>query len=277
MTLQFQPFARRPFVVEAVQVTKKNIAEIAAMGVGTLDRTEKGVLYIKVNNRVVKHVDRVYPGYWFTRTDNGEMRCYARPIFNDQYVALDDRAHFALDPYMRPIDGEDKLGDTHTNVFTDPPEDPRSGSRRRRKGKKVKHPRSLEEIQGERQAQIEAGRPREVVEDEVETNVFAHPPIIEEIPPGKTYTPGRISQPAPTTAKDDHKVDLTRRPDPALVAQSQAAAMAKGEIIAPEDRVDALADGTVKQMAAQGGPPAVEVPEIHDEGDGNHTPKQPDE
>lgn len=105
--MEFKPFARRPFIIEAVQVTKDNIEEIAALGVGTVCTSSAGVPFIKVDRNVVPHVSRVYIGFWFTRTDRGQIRCYAKKVFDTQYAELDDAAYFALNPYMR----DDKKAD----------------------------------------------------------------------------------------------------------------------------------------------------------------------
>lgn len=76
-------YVRKPFIVEATEVTEENIAEIATL-VGTLKEKEDGTPYIQVNRNVVPGVYRVYPGFWMTRLGDN-IRCYAKKIFSDQF------------------------------------------------------------------------------------------------------------------------------------------------------------------------------------------------
>lgn len=172
--MEFTHYARKPFTVEAVQVTKDNIAEIAALGVGELKTNDKGVPFIQVNRQVVPHVYRVYIGFWFTKTEDGNIRCYSRKVFGKQYVELDDAAHFALAPYMRG--NEEKPAEpVRSNLFTDPP---------------VTSGKSLEEIEGEQHAKLDS-------------------PVPKEIPKGGTYAPGVISPPPEAGTRDpaeEHRV-----------------------------------------------------------------------
>lgn len=82
--MEFTTFVRKPFKVEAVEVTVENIAEIAEL-VGSLRQKENGTPYIHVDKRLVPNVFRVYPGYWMTRKDDN-IRCYSKKIFQDQFV-----------------------------------------------------------------------------------------------------------------------------------------------------------------------------------------------
>ena len=81
--LEFKTFVRKPFVVEACEVTKENIAEIAPL-VGTLREKEDGTPFIQVNNRLVPNISRVYPGFFMTRMGEN-IRCYAKRIFKEQF------------------------------------------------------------------------------------------------------------------------------------------------------------------------------------------------
>lgn len=80
--LEFFPFIRKPFTVEAVEVTEDNIAEIAK-SVGKL-MTRYGKPYIHVNPDLVPNVTQVHPGYWMTRMD-GNIRCYSERVFKEQF------------------------------------------------------------------------------------------------------------------------------------------------------------------------------------------------
>jgi hypothetical protein len=82
--MEFSTFVRKPFMVEAVEVTTENIAEIAKL-VGTLKEKPDGTPYIHVDKRLVPNVYKVYPGFWMTRM-NDNIRCYARKVFIEQFI-----------------------------------------------------------------------------------------------------------------------------------------------------------------------------------------------
>lgn len=82
--MEFTTFVRKPFTVEAVEITEDNIEEIAEY-VGTLRQKENGQPYIAVDKRLVPNVYRVYPGYWMTRMGDN-IRCYSKRIFMEQFV-----------------------------------------------------------------------------------------------------------------------------------------------------------------------------------------------
>ena len=82
--MQFSEFVRKPFVVEAIEVTAENMAEIAKY-VGEVREKEDGTPFILVDRRLIPNVFRVYPGYWLTRMGD-RTRCYSRKIFFEQFV-----------------------------------------------------------------------------------------------------------------------------------------------------------------------------------------------
>lgn len=82
--MEMKQFVRKPFIVEAVEITKDNIAELAQF-IGTLRETKDGTPFIAVDRRLVPNVFRVYPGFWMTKMDDN-IRCYAGKIFHDQFV-----------------------------------------------------------------------------------------------------------------------------------------------------------------------------------------------
>ena len=86
--MEFTTFVRKPFVVEAVEVTAENIAEVAKY-VGDLREKEDGTQYILVDRRLVPNVFRVYPGFYMTKMGEN-VRCYSRKIFREQFVEEDD-------------------------------------------------------------------------------------------------------------------------------------------------------------------------------------------
>lgn len=86
--MDFTTFVRKPFTVEAVEVTRENIAEIAPL-VGTLKEKDDGTPYIHVDKRLVPNIFRVYPGFWMTKM-NDNIRCYSKRIFLEQFIENTD-------------------------------------------------------------------------------------------------------------------------------------------------------------------------------------------
>lgn len=82
--LVFDEYVRKPFVVEAVEVTRENIEEIAKY-IGDLGEKDDGTPFIIVNRRTIPSVYRVYPGYFMTKMGDN-IRCYSRKIFRQQFV-----------------------------------------------------------------------------------------------------------------------------------------------------------------------------------------------
>jgi hypothetical protein len=82
--MNFATFVRKPFVVQAVEVTAENISEVAKY-VGDLREKEDGTPYILVDRRLVPNVERVYPGFFMTKMGEN-VRCYSRKIFTEQFM-----------------------------------------------------------------------------------------------------------------------------------------------------------------------------------------------
>ena len=82
--MEFTTFVRKPFVVEAVEVTEDNIAEIAGH-LGTLETKEDGTPYIQVERRPFLNIKEVTPGYWMTMMGNN-IRCYSKLVFEKQFI-----------------------------------------------------------------------------------------------------------------------------------------------------------------------------------------------
>lgn len=82
--MEFATYVRKPFVVQAVEITADNIAEVAEH-VGDLRHKEDGTPFILVDRRLVPNVFRVYPGFFMTKMGEN-VRCYSRKIFNEQFV-----------------------------------------------------------------------------------------------------------------------------------------------------------------------------------------------
>lgn len=82
--MEFSKFVRKPFTVEAVEITTENIEKIAEH-VGTLRKKQNGAPYIQVDRRLVPSLDRVYPGFWMTKIGEN-IRCYTKRAFMEQFV-----------------------------------------------------------------------------------------------------------------------------------------------------------------------------------------------
>lgn len=86
--MDFTQYVRKPFIVEAVRVTKDNIAEIADL-VGELKTKEDdGAPFIQVDRKLVPNIYRVYIGFWMTRMGD-HIRCYSPKVFREQFVPAD--------------------------------------------------------------------------------------------------------------------------------------------------------------------------------------------
>ena len=84
--MEFTPYTRRPFAIEAVQITEENIAELAEL-VGDLEEKD-GQKFIRINKRLVPNIHRAYVGWWVTRMEDN-LRCYSDKIFNEQFEPAD--------------------------------------------------------------------------------------------------------------------------------------------------------------------------------------------
>lgn len=99
--MEFNTFVRKPFTVEAVEVTKENIAQVAEF-VGTLREKEDGTPYIQVDRRLVPNIYRVFPGFWMTKMGDN-VRCYSKRIFNEQFAQTNPE----IDKWVEFMNGGD--------------------------------------------------------------------------------------------------------------------------------------------------------------------------
>jgi len=84
--MEFTKFVRKPFIIEAVEVTEDNIAEIASF-IGVLHKKDDGTSFIRVHRLLFLNVGLVTPGFWMTKMGE-QIRCYSKPVFNKQFVAI---------------------------------------------------------------------------------------------------------------------------------------------------------------------------------------------
>jgi hypothetical protein len=82
--MELKTFVRKPFSVEAIEITEDNIAELAPL-IGALKEKEDGTPYIQVDRKKVPNIYRVFPGFWMTKMDKN-IRCYSNKIFHEQFT-----------------------------------------------------------------------------------------------------------------------------------------------------------------------------------------------
>ncbi len=99
--MDFTTFVRKPFTVEAVEVTEDNIGEFAEL-IGALREKENGTPYIQVDRRLVPNVFRVYPGFWVTKMGDN-IRCYSKRIFKEQFTESTED----IENWVSFLNGED--------------------------------------------------------------------------------------------------------------------------------------------------------------------------
>jgi hypothetical protein len=81
-------YVRRPFQVQAFEITQDNIAELAPH-VGELC-DDKGTPFIKSDKKKVGNNFKVWPGF-FATVLKGHVRCYSRKTFFEQFGELNDK------------------------------------------------------------------------------------------------------------------------------------------------------------------------------------------
>jgi hypothetical protein len=118
MELEFTKFVRKPFTVEATEVTTENIAEIAEK-IGTLRTKDNGTPYIAVDRRLVPNLFRVYPGFWMTQMGDN-IRCYSRRIFRQQFIESTPE----IDSWIEYLEDKDKeSGHVHSTSASEEEEE----------------------------------------------------------------------------------------------------------------------------------------------------------
>lgn len=102
--MEFKQFIRKPFVVEAIEVTRENIYELSDL-IGEFGEDENGpYINADIENRLVPTVYKVTPGYWVTKMGRN-IRCYSARVFSEQFTETTD----SLDRLMRKIDEDAKV------------------------------------------------------------------------------------------------------------------------------------------------------------------------
>jgi hypothetical protein len=118
--MQFKNYIRKPFTVEAVEITEENMSDVAEL-IGEV-REKDGVTFIAINRRLVPNIHRAYVG-WFVTKLGDNFRCYSSKVFNAEFVEHDPGSGYFFeegpdtDEYTSvPIDDEGSVTVAH-NVF----------------------------------------------------------------------------------------------------------------------------------------------------------------
>lgn len=85
---EYKTYIRKPFTVEAIEVTPENIEELSSM-VGKLVRPDEGSPFIEVDPKKVPHVTRVFPGFFLTKMGK-RVHCYTPKAFAQQFADADE-------------------------------------------------------------------------------------------------------------------------------------------------------------------------------------------
>ena len=89
--MEFTQYSRRPFDIEAVEITEENFDEVFEM-IGKEIRTNgEGVRSIIVDRRIVPSVNRAFVGWWVTRMGDN-IRCYPPKIFEEGFMPKENKA-----------------------------------------------------------------------------------------------------------------------------------------------------------------------------------------
>lgn len=89
LVMGFKKYKRKPFEVEAVEITEENIDELAQY-IGTVRvREEDQVKFIQVDRRLIPNVARVYQGFYMTKMGDN-IRCYSPRTFKEQFELVEE-------------------------------------------------------------------------------------------------------------------------------------------------------------------------------------------
>jgi hypothetical protein len=82
--MQFDRFIRKPFSVEAVQISYDNIEQIAGV-LGEL-KEKDGEKWIAIDRRLVPNIRKAYIGWWVTKMDEN-YRAYSPKVFEKEFMS----------------------------------------------------------------------------------------------------------------------------------------------------------------------------------------------
>ena len=93
--LKTQKYARRPFYVDAIQVTEENMEEVAEWCMGNIQVTEKGegeeerYIKVRVHRPNTERQTMAYPGDWILYAGTG-FKVYTASAFSRCFVEPDE-------------------------------------------------------------------------------------------------------------------------------------------------------------------------------------------
>lgn len=88
-------YLRKTFLVQAVEITQENMAEVARH-IGTVKETKEHGRYIEVDERIVPRFKKAYAGFFVTFVGE-QIRVYTRRSFFSHFIAF-DADDFQADP-----------------------------------------------------------------------------------------------------------------------------------------------------------------------------------
>lgn len=91
--MEFINYVRRPFAVEAIEITTDNLQEVADL-IGRVE-TKGGITHIVPDRRIVPNISKVYVGWFLTRLGEN-YRCYAARVFKSQFIEHDEVIAFSF-------------------------------------------------------------------------------------------------------------------------------------------------------------------------------------
>jgi hypothetical protein len=90
-------YLRKTFLVEAVEVTQENMAEVARH-IGKVVESREHGRHIEIDERIVPRFKKVYAGFFVTFFDE-QIRVYTRRSFFNHFIAF-DAEDFQADPMI---------------------------------------------------------------------------------------------------------------------------------------------------------------------------------
>jgi hypothetical protein len=96
--MEFSSFVRRPFLVEAVQITEENMEEVAKLIGEVKPNTKDGGNMILLDRHIIPNIRRAFVGWWVTKLDDN-LRCYSPKVFEKEFTPKDD----AWDGYFEQL------------------------------------------------------------------------------------------------------------------------------------------------------------------------------
>lgn len=101
--MDFNTYVRKPFRVQAVQVTEDNIQELAKFCSGKYC-TEDGHPYILVDKKSIPNVLRIEVGFFVTKMGKN-IRAFSEKVFNEQFTSTTPE----VEEWMRYLNGTGKV------------------------------------------------------------------------------------------------------------------------------------------------------------------------